>query len=95
MTQIKKIGVLSFVKFQAVLMSFVGLIAGILYSFGVAIYDVLTSGSVNWGTALAFLALIGMPIVFASFGFILGLIEVYLYNSFAPLFGGLDLDIEQ
>ena len=76
-------------------MSFVGLIAGILYSFGGAIYDVLTSGSVYWGTALAFLAIIGMPIVFASFGFIVGLIEVYLYNLFAPLIGGIDLDIEQ
>lgn len=76
-------------------MSFVGLIAGILYSFGGAIYDLLTSGTVNWGTALAFLALIGMPILFATFGFLVGLIEAYLYNLFASWIGGIELEIEQ
>ena len=76
-------------------MSFVGLIAGILYSFGGAIYDLLTSGTVNWGTALAFLALIGMPILFATFGFLVGLIEAYLYNLFASCIGGIELEIEQ
>ena len=76
-------------------MSFVGLIAGILYSFGGAIYDLLTSGTVNWGTALAFLALIGMPILFATFGFLVGLIEAFLYNLFARRIGGIELEIEQ
>ena len=94
MTKIKKIGVLSFAKFQAVLFSFVGLIAGILYSFGGAIYDLLTSGSVNLGTALAFLALIGIPITFGVFGFIVGLIEAFLYNILVRWFGGISLDFE-
>jgi hypothetical protein len=95
MTKVKKIGVLSFAKFQAILMSFVGLIAGILYSFGGAIYDLLTTGTVNWGTALAFLALLGMPILFATFGFMVGLIEAFLYNLFARRIGGVELEIEQ
>lgn len=73
-------------------MAHVGLVAGILYSFGGAIYDVLTTGSVNLGTALAFLALIGMPIIFAAFGFIVGLIEAVLYNLFAGWFGGVEID---
>ena len=76
-------------------MSFVGLIAGILYSFGGVIYDLLTTGTVNWGTALAFLALIGMPILFATFGFMVGLIEAFLYNLFARRIGGIELEIEQ
>ncbi len=94
MTKVGKIGVLSFARFQAVLMALVGLIAGILYSFGGAIYEVLTS-SLNRGTALAFIALIGMPIISATIGFIVGLIEAFLYNLFAGWFGGIDLDIEQ
>ena len=70
-------------------MAIVGLIAGILYSVGGAIYDVLvsiggiTSAStpgVGYGTALAFLALVGMPVTFATFGFMVGRIEVFLYN---------------
>jgi hypothetical protein len=44
---------------------------------------------------LAFGALIGMPIIFATFGFIVGLIEAFLYNLFARWFGGIVLDIEQ
>ncbi len=48
----------------------------------------------NWGTALAFLALIGMPLIFAVFGFITGLIEAFLYNLFASWFGKIELDFE-
>jgi hypothetical protein len=95
MAKLKKIGVLFLAKLQAVIMAFVGLIAGILYSFGGAIYDVLTTGSVNSGTALAFLALIGMPIVSATFGFIVGAIGAFLYNSVAGWFGGIEMDFEQ
>jgi hypothetical protein len=44
---------------------------------------------------LAFGALIGMPIIFATFGFIVGLIEAFLYNLFARWFGGIEIDFEQ
>jgi len=57
MAKLKKIGVLSLAKVQAVVMTFVGLIAGIVYSFGGAINEAVT-GSLNSGTGLAFLALI-------------------------------------
>ena len=90
--ELEKTGVLFLAKLQAAIMAFVGLIAGILYSFGGAIYDVLTTGSVNSGTALAFLALIGMPILFAAFGFILGSIEAFIYNIVAGWFGGIEMD---
>ena len=80
-------------KAQAILMAFVGLIAGILYAFGGAIYELLT-GSLNSGTALAFLALIGMPIVFAIFEFVAGAVGAFLYNLVARWFGGLEMDFE-
>ena len=92
MARMKAIRVLAFAKFQAVLMAFVGLIAGIVYSFGGVVFDVVTTGSVNLGTALAFLALIGMPIVFASGGAVLGLIEAVLFNLFAKWIGGVEID---
>ena len=95
MTKARKFGALSFAKLQAVMMAIVGLIAGMLYSFGGAIYDVLTTGSVNLGTALAFLALIGMPVIFAASGFVLGLIQAPLYNLFATRFGGIEIEIIQ
>lgn len=52
-------------------MAYVGLACGVLYSFGGLIYDLLTVG-LNWGTALAFMALVGMPVLFGAFGFICG-----------------------
>jgi hypothetical protein len=106
MAKVKKIGVLSFAKLHAVIMAIVGLIAGILYSFGGLIIDMLVS--IGWvssafaltpglslGTVLAFGALIGMPIIFATFGFIVGLIGAFLYNLFARWFGGIEIDFEQ
>jgi hypothetical protein len=104
MTKVKRIGMFSFAKLQAVIMAIVGLIAGILYSFGGLIYDALvsygwvTSAStpgLGYGTALAFGALIGMPIIFAIFGFIIGLVGAFLYNLFARWFGGIEIDFEQ
>lgn len=94
MARLNKINVFSLAKFQAILLAPVGLIAGIIYSFGGLIYDIITTGTVNFGTALAFFALIAMPVIFAGFGFILGLLEALLYNLFTNRFIRIDLDLE-
>ncbi len=106
MAKVKKIGVLSFARLQAVMMTIIGLIAGIGYSFGGLIIDMLvtigwdspasaSTTGLGFGTVLAFGALIGMPIIFATSGFILGLIESFLYNIFARWSGGIEIDFEQ
>jgi len=94
MKKVKKLKVLSFAKFQAILFALIGIVAGVLYSFGGAIYDVFTIG-LNFGSVLAFLALIGMPIVFAAFGFIIGIIEAFLYNLISRWIGGFELNFEK
>ena len=93
MAKLKKIRIFSLAKLQGILFSYVGLLCGILYSFGGFIYDLATTGSLNLGTALAFFALIGMPLIFASFGFIVGIILAVLYNLFSRLFGEANLDL--
>jgi len=106
MAKVKNLGVFSFAKFQAVIFAIIGLVAGIIYSFGGLIIDVLVSigwvsstsagtPGLSFGTMLAFGALIGMPIIFAAAGFVAGIIEASLYNLFAGWFGGIDLDIER
>lgn len=94
---------MSFGKLQAVIMLMVGLLAGILYSFGGLILDLLVSvgwittsetSGLSYGTALAFGALLGMPLIFATFGFVFGLVEAYLYNVFARRFGGIEVKFE-
>ena len=56
----------------AVVAAVIGLACGILYSVGGFFVDLFTRG-LNWGTLLAFGAIIGMPVVFAAFGFGIGL----------------------
>ena len=48
-----------------------GLVCGVLYSFGGVVVDLLTVG-LNWGTVMAFCALVGMPVAFGVPGFFLG-----------------------
>ena len=93
MARLKKVRLLSLAKLQGILFAYVGLLCGILYSFGGFIYDLVTTGSLNLGTALAFFAIIGMPLSFAFFGFIAGVILAVLYNLFSRVFGGADIDL--
>jgi hypothetical protein len=104
MVKVKKINVLSFVRFQTIMGVIIGLILGIVYSFGGLMIDLLVSiglvassetPGLSYGTVLAFGALIGMPIIFALFGFIVGLIEAFLFNIFARWMGWVELDFEK
>jgi hypothetical protein len=104
MAKVKKIGILSFAKLHTILGALIGLILGILYSFGGLLIDTLVTigwitsqetPGLSYGTVLAFGALIGMPIIFAAFGFIVGLIGALIYNLFARLFGGMEINFEQ
>ena len=94
MAKLKRLGVLFSAKLLAILMAFIGLICGILYAFGGFFYELLT-GTLNFGTVLAFGALIGMPISFAMFGFIAGGIGAIGYNLVARWVGGIEMDFEQ
>ena len=95
---------MNFAKFQAVLASLIGLLAGIIYSCGGLIVDALVT--IGWitfpstpglsiGTVLAFGALLGMPIIFATFGYILGMIEAFLFNILANSFVGITIDFKR
>ena len=93
MAKLNRIGVLSFARFLAIVSAFAGLISGTLYAIVGAIYDSAT-GSVGHGTALAFSAIIGMPVGFAIFGFVVGAIGACLYNTTTKWVGKIDLDFE-
>ena len=94
MAKLKRIGVVFSAKLQGIVMAVAGLIAGILYAFGGAIYELFT-GTLNSGTALAFFALIGMPLLFGLAGCVAGAIGALFYNFVAKWFGGIEIDLEQ
>lgn len=89
MTRLTRVGVLFLARLLAVAAAVAGLIAGALYSVGGLVYDMVTTGGVNPGTGLAFLALPGMPVLFAATGFVLGAAGASLYNIAARWFGGI------
>ena len=91
MKKIKRIQPLPFALFQSQLTAHLGLLLGVLYSFGGLIYDLFFDQGLNIGTGLAFFALLGMPFLLAIGGFFWGLVEAILYNVFAKWHGGISL----
>lgn len=94
MAKLTRLGVLFTAKLLGVAMTVAGLIAGVLYSFGGALYELFT-GTLNTGTLLAFGALIGMPVIFGATGLVAGAVSAVLYNFAAKLFGGIEMDFDQ
>ena len=101
---IKKLDPLSFARFQALLGALLGLVAGVIYSFGGFIIDALVTlgwvattetPGLSYGTVIAFGALIGMPLIGAVMGLLAGLISAVLYNAYARWFGGVEVDFER
>ena len=104
MGAIKRLKIIPFAVFQGMLTSLLGLICGIIYSFGGLLID--AGVSVGWvsgeswgtpglsfGTVLAFGALIGMPAIFGLIGFFGGLVEAVLFNWVSPWLGGFKWNI--
>ena len=96
--------ILLFAKIQAVLGLALGLVLGILYSFGGLLVDTLVSldllDKIKWetpglsqGTLLAFGALLGMPFIFGAIGFIRGLLAAPVYNFLAKKFKGFQIQV--
>ncbi|APG59909.1 hypothetical protein [Christiangramia salexigens] len=99
----KHIGILAFAKFQGFFGGLIGVAAGVFYSVGGFIIDSLVSlgwidtpstPGLSTGTILAFLALFGMPIIFAFFGFILGIAGAILFNIATRIFGKINIDFK-
>lgn len=73
--------IIPFARLLAVVFAMLGILAGLIYSVGGLIYDLTSTGTLNPGTALAFLAVIGMPVLFALAGWIMGVLGGALINK--------------
>ncbi len=94
MKKAKRVKVLAYAKFQTIIMTLIGLVAGLLYSVGGMIIDLQTIGW-NDGTTLAFLAILGMPLYFAAFGLFSGIVGAWLYNLAAKWLGNVEVNFER
>ncbi len=91
MKVVKKIGVLSFAKIEAVLMAIVGLVYGIIFAvFGSS--ALTEAGAVGAGYGI--LGIIILPVTYALMGFALGAAGAFLYNLVAKHIGGIEIELE-
>ena len=92
--KLKRLGVLSVAKLQAILMAVFGLILAILYAFAGTMIGVVY-GSAGLGVGFGLFAIIIFPILYGLLGFISGAIIAFLYNLFAGWFGGVEMEFEK
>ena len=93
MKVIKKLGILSVAKIQGIIMAFIGLIYGILYSLFGNISESFTEAGVV-GAGLGFVGIIILPIMYGVFGFIGGAVIAFLYNIAAEKIGGIEIELK-
>ncbi|HJX70701.1 MAG TPA: DUF3566 domain-containing protein [Bacteroidales bacterium] len=93
MKEIKRMDVLSVGKIYALTMAIIGFIAGIIIALiGGAITTFDRPGM--WGAGLGIASIIILPIVYAIFGFLLGIIGAALYNLIAKWVGGIKIELK-
>jgi hypothetical protein len=97
---IRRIGVLSLAKFMGGIYGAIGLIFGAIFSLlalaGAAIGSAQADepGAAVIGAVMGVGAVIVLPILYGVMGFVGGLIASFLYNLFASIFGGIELEVD-
>ncbi|HYE13997.1 MAG TPA: hypothetical protein VD968_06110 [Pyrinomonadaceae bacterium] len=99
---VKRVGVFSLAKLQAVIGVGLGLVIGIplgliMIIFGAAIMSGGSSSATGGGISVGIIGLfymIGLPIMYGVIGFIGGAITALIYNVASGVLGGLELELE-
>ncbi|MGQ0541667.1 MAG: hypothetical protein ACT4O9_07445 [Blastocatellia bacterium] len=101
--RIKKLGILSVAKIYAVMSFVISLLIAIPY--GLVIIIISLTGAAGANREMALLAggggiiagiavMIILPIMYAIIGFIAGVIGALVYNIFAGIVGGIEIEVE-
>ena len=101
---IRRFGVFSVAKMQSLVMFVIGLLIGVIYGlifmiFGAAITAMAPRGQDQAAGGIStivigLLLMIGIPIMYAILGFIVGAIGATVYNLAAGVAGGIKFDLE-
>ena len=94
MVEIKRIGVLSMAKIQALVMGVMGILLGLIYAIMGIFYGV-TNNSFLIGFGLGVLAIILVPLMYGGFGFVCGAFGAFVYNLIAKWVGGIDIELKK
>lgn len=101
--KIKKLGVLSVAKMYAVIALVVSLLIAIPYGLFIIIFSLIGAGGASGDAALAIggggvvmglVVMVGIPVMYTLMGFIGGVIGALIYNIFAGIVGGIEIEVE-
>ena len=101
--RIRKLGILSVAKIQAVMMFVLSLLIAIPYGLIIILYALFGAGMVGGDAALAIggggvilgiVVMIALPIMYGVIGFIVGALSALVYNIFAGMVGGIEMEVE-
>src|SRR5688500_870529 len=101
--RIRKLGVLSVAKIYSVMALVLTLLISIPYGLFVIIYSLFGARMIGGDAGLAVggggvvvgvLVMIGLPIMYAVLAFIFGALGAFVYNIFAGLVGGVEIEVE-
>lgn len=89
---IKRIVPLSLGRIHGAIMGGIGLIFGIFAALGFAIAGMVTDKPAMIGVGVVILVLI--PLFYGGIGFLVGALWALIYNLFAKLVGGIEVETE-
>ena len=100
--RIKKLGILSVAKMYALIMFVIMLIISVPYGLFIMVFGaaLMGSGSQNGLAAgggsivIGLVMMIGLPILYGAIGFVAGAIGALIYNLFAGIVGGIEIEVE-
>lgn len=101
--KIRKLGILSVAKIYAIMMFVISLLIAIPYGLIVIAFSLIGAGTAGGDKALALGGggvvmglgvMIGMPIIYALMGFVFGALGALIYNIFAGIVGGIEIEVE-
>ena len=104
--KIKKLGILSVAKIYAVMMLIFSLLIAIPYGLFIILFSIIGGAGAGsqdglaglavggGGIVVGILVMIGIPIFYAVLGFVGGAISALIYNIFAGMVGGIEIEVE-
>lgn len=100
--RIKKLGILSVAKMYGLMMLVISLIISIPYGLFIMVFGAALLGTGGRGGLAAgggsiiagLLVMIGLPILYSAMGFVFGAIGALVYNLFAGMVGGIEIEVE-
>ena len=95
---IRHIGVWSVARLYGALCAAMGLLFGAIFALvgmaGASLSGGSGSGSGLWGFGFGVGAIIALPLLYGVLGLVMGAISAALYNLFAGMLGGIELETE-